>query len=123
MHIDGCSAPVFNLPLKNLARPYARLADAEMPGRRCFDDMCRHPEMVAGTRRFDTAFIQALAGRAIAKIGAEGLECVAFATPEPIGIAVKIADGNNRAAPPVMLAVYNHRKIRVGCIRCEFAFS
>ena len=103
--IDGCSAPVFNLPLQNLAILYARLADRSLPGYRCFRYMVQNPEMVGGSTRFDTTFMQAMAGSAIAKIGAEGLQCVAIEKPEPLGVIVKISDGNNRAAPPVMLAI------------------
>lgn len=137
--IDGCSAPVFNMPLCNLATVYAKLADRKLSGYKCFKYMTAHPEMVGGTGRFDTVFMQATAGAAIAKIGAEGLQCVSVLSPEPLGIVVKISDGNNRAAPAVALAVlrklgllshaaaqhltayfepelYNHRGIVIGKI-------
>lgn len=143
--IDGCSAPVFNLPLQNLATLYARLADKTTSGNQCFQFMSQNPEMVAGTKRFDTTFMNAMNGKAIAKIGAEGLECVAIDTSEPLGLAVKISDGNNRAAPPVVLAllkrlelisdtelqnmqeyvtpeIRNHYGILVGRVFCEHDF-
>lgn len=139
--VDGCSAPVFNLPLRNLAQMYANLTDPSLPGRRCFDLMAANPEMVAGSGRFDTAFMKSMHGKVIAKTGAEGLECLALLEPEPIGIALKIADGNKRAVPPAILSllrrlelipqtaleelqafiepvITNHRGIKVGKIAC-----
>ena len=56
-----------------------------------------HPEMVAGTGRFDTKLMAALGARIFVKSGAEGVFCGAI--PElGLGIAVKCDDGAGRAA-------------------------
>lgn len=113
--IDGCSVPVFNLPLDRVAWMYARLATDSGSAARVFHLMSSYPELVAGTRRFDTAMMLAMPGRIIAKTGAEGLECLALRQPQAIGIAIKIADGNNRAVPPVVLKLLQH----LNCISPE----
>lgn len=140
--IDGCSAPVFYLPLQNIACMYARLAAAESPpAKRIFETMWQHADMVAGTQRFDTAVMRALRGKVVAKIGAEGVECLAIRHPRPMGLVVKIVDGARRAVPPVVLRllmalgvageaelaalrayvvpeILNHRGLLVGRVRC-----
>ena len=61
-------------------------------------DACMaHPEMVAGTGRFDTAIMEALKGRVFTKTGAEGVFTIAL--PElGLGAALKCRDGTTRAA-------------------------
>ena len=48
--------------------------------------------------------MRAFAGRIVCKGGAEGLEAIGFSDP-PLGIAVKVLDGGERAGPPIVLAV------------------
>jgi L-asparaginase II len=56
-----------------------------------------HPEMVAGTGRFDTEIIKALGKRVFTKTGAEGVFTIAI--PElGLGAALKCRDGTTRAA-------------------------
>ncbi len=108
---DGCGVPVFALPVRALARAYARLADpaALSPGRagavrRINAAMASHPAMVAGHRRFDSEVIAAAAGAIIVKGGAEGV--YAAAVPRlGLGIAVKIDDGAKRGAKSAMAAL------------------
>lgn len=110
--VDGCSAPEFVLPLKNLAHMYAQLAvGADRFTRRIYEVMCRHPEMVAGEGRFDTALMQALRGKVVAKIGAEGVRCLAIRHPQPMGLVLKVADGAKRAVPPVVLQLLRHLRV------------
>ena len=61
-------------------------------------DACiAHPEMVAGSERFDTELMRALKGRAFTKTGAEGVFTIAL--PElGLGAALKCHDGTTRAA-------------------------
>ncbi|MDQ7053045.1 MAG: asparaginase [candidate division KSB1 bacterium] len=68
-----------------------------------FDAMWHHSEFVAGRHRLDTDLMRALKGRLVAKTGAEGLQCFAIREPQPMGVAIKIADGHSRAVPPVAL--------------------
>jgi L-asparaginase II len=105
--VDGCGAPVFGLPLSRMATSFARLARPERLGvwagtaRRAVGAMRAHPFLVAGTGRSDTLLMEAARG-VVAKVGAEGLHCAAILDPG-IGVAVKIADGGDRAAGPALV--------------------
>jgi L-asparaginase II len=115
--VDGCTLPVFRLPLSALATAYAsllaeRARDEDPPlaaaRARIVRAMLRRPDMVAGTGRFTTAFISAGKGRWIGKEGAEGVYAVAL-RPEgkrgrPLGLVYKIEDGSARARDAVTLA-------------------
>jgi L-asparaginase II len=118
--IDGCSAPVFGVPLEAMARSYARLVNpadqsdpvrAGMAGatRRVVAAMTGHPEMVAGTHgRLDTDLMHALPGLIISKVGAEGVQLLGVLPgnryPSGLGIAIKIEDGDiRRARDPVVI--------------------
>jgi L-asparaginase II len=63
--------------------------------------MRTHPFLVAGTGRSDTLLMEAAPG-VVAKVGAEGLHCAAI-SDLGIGVAVKIADGGDRAAGPALV--------------------
>jgi L-asparaginase II len=65
--------------------------------------MLAHPFLVAGTGRSDTLLMEAAPG-IVAKVGAEGLHCASMLAPG-IGVAVKIADGGDRAAGPALVRV------------------
>ncbi|HVL76939.1 MAG TPA: asparaginase [Noviherbaspirillum sp.] len=106
---DGCSAPNYALPLSRLAYTYARLAqgreDAEFGPEMgtLFDAMTTHPELVSGTGRSDQAFMRTAPGDWVAKVGAEAVQVIGIRSAG-IGLAVKIADGNNRALYPAVIA-------------------
>ena len=63
--------------------------------------MTTHPEMVGGNGRDVTHFMRSVP-RLMAKDGADGV--FAAALPDGRAVALKIADGGNRARPPVMVA-------------------
>jgi L-asparaginase II len=113
---DGCGAPVFGLPLRVMALMYARLASPpagwDEPTRRACQRitaaMMNYPEAVGGRgERLDTKIMQAAPGRLVSKIGAEGvytagvLPCDKW--PQGLGLAVKIEDGEDRRARPVVV--------------------
>jgi len=106
MATDGCSAPTFAMPLRNLALLFARLVagtDAaggpDRSARRVVEAMRRHPEMVAGTDRLCTELMRAGHADLIAKIGAEGMYGLAFMQDGAgAGVALKIADGEGQRA-------------------------
>lgn len=106
--VDGCGVVAFALPLQSMARAWSRLARAardndEIPSR-ILNAMRTRPFLVGGTDRFDSVLIEETEGRAIAKIGAEGVHCVAV--PEQgIGFAVKVDDGAQRAQFPAVIRV------------------
>ena len=109
---DGCSIPTYAVPLRHLARAFARVGTGVglAPGhaeaaRRLRAAVAAAPYMVAGGGRFDTRVMERLGARVFCKVGAEGVFCAAL--PEAgLGVAIKIDDGNNaRAAEVVMAAV------------------
>lgn len=110
--IDGCGVPVFYLPIYNMAWAYARLAKPEQGDwgtrennvRRIRDAMLAHPQVVAGSRRFDTVLMNITRGRILAKIGSEALYCLA-SVPDGIGVTFKIDDGGYRAVAPAAMAI------------------
>jgi L-asparaginase II len=106
--IDGCGIPVIGVPLGNLALAMARFADPydqpegrQTAVRRIAQAMAAEPFMVAGSGRFCTEVMQATAGRALVKTGAEGVYCGALPA-EGLGIALKVDDGATRAAENLM---------------------
>ena len=109
--IDGCSAPNFGLPLIHTAQAFKRLALAEgyTPDVskilvRIRQVMTEFPVLFSGEGRFDLALMRTFPGNIICKGGAEAIQGIGFVNP-PIGIAVKIHDGNSRAIGPVCVEV------------------
>lgn len=113
---DGCNLPAHAVSLRRMAMTYARLAAPEFwraRGRPELADavqritraMRAHPFLVSGTGRGDLALMGAAAdrrgGRLFSKMGAEAVWCAGF--PEAgLGLALKVADGANRASPAIM---------------------
>jgi len=122
---DGCGVPVFGMPVRAMALMYARLVappdEFDEATRsacvRLVAAMTEHPEMVGGTvERFDTEVMRAARGRAVSKVGAEGvytagvLPCAEW--PRGLGLAFKIEDGEDRRARPVV-AIESLRQLGV----------
>jgi L-asparaginase II len=105
--IDGCSVPTWAMPLKGLARAFARLASLSglSPERAAASKRLMHactsePQMVEGTGRFGSGVMRRLGAAAFVKGGAEGVYCAAF--PEQgLGMAVKVDDGTKRGSEAV----------------------
>jgi L-asparaginase II len=94
--IDGCGIPTYALPLT------AQAALLTCTPERIANAMRARPDLVGGAGADDTALMLLLAGW-IAKRGAEGLLCAA--SPNGLGYAFKVADGNGRALRPALAAV------------------
>jgi len=107
--IDGCSLPTFWLSVETLAHLFTYIAEPQAAPQvegRCIEAELatlraagmQHPELIAGSGRLDTVLMKALDGRLFAKTGAAGLYAVALprgpGVPEPLGIAIKIEDGD-----------------------------
>ncbi len=105
--VDGCGVPVHGMPLAAMATLYAhlarpeRLGDLEAQATRCIAAMRTEPYLVAGRNRTDTA-VMTHAGNLVVKSGAEGLACAAI-PGQGLGVAVKIADGGERASGPALI--------------------
>lgn len=105
--IDGCSAPVYAMPLDSFAYAVARLcdpvglSDARQDGCRTITKaMMSYPIMVAGPKGMDTVLMQTLPGKVVVKGGAEGYQMIGvmpdvlYPGSKGIGIAFKFSDGD-----------------------------
>ena len=101
--VDGCGAPAHVISLVGLARAFRAIATGEAgeAALRIHRAMTSFPHMVGGPRRDVTLIMQGVPGL-MAKDGAEGV--FAAALPDGRAIALKVADGANRARPPLMYA-------------------
>ena len=113
--VDGCSAPNYAMPLSALATGFARyawansqptdsLTDSQRAAAKIVRAMMAHPEMVAGTGRFDLQLATAAGQTLFSKSGAEAVVCVGIVT-KGWGVALKIGDGAGRAIPPLMASI------------------
>ncbi|MFI5673498.1 asparaginase [Streptomyces cellulosae] len=101
--VDGCGAPLFSVSLHGLARATTRITTAApgTPEARVADAMREHAEMASGSGRDVAALMRAVPGL-LAKDGFEGVQAAAL--PDGRAVAVKIADGADRARVPVAAA-------------------
>jgi L-asparaginase II len=143
--VDGCGAPVFYVPLQNIALGYARLAGArpDSPGGILMAAILAHPRHIAGDGRLETTAMEALPGRLFAKSGSEGGYGLSL-MEGGLGVAFKIEDGAVRALNPTVVAIleqlggltpeataalapfrqppiFNHRKEEVGRVKPAFS--
>lgn len=105
--VDGCGAPVMSVTLKGLARAFTTLAkapsdkSANARAATVATSMLDYPWAVEGHGRPNTVVMEDLG--VLAKLGAEGV--LAMATPAGASVAVKMLDGNGRAATLVALTL------------------
>jgi L-asparaginase II len=113
--VDGCGVVTFGLSLERMAVAFGRLVRNELQGaERVVSAMTAHPALVEGPGVGGTELMQALPG-AVAKGGAEGVLCAGLA--DGSALAVKVEDGNSRAALPAAAALLGLEDLRLGTIR------
>jgi L-asparaginase II len=112
---DGCRIPTFAASVRAFAVAYATLAAPQQapaeagrelaaPLDRLREAMTAHPVLVGGAETLDSDIMARSEGRIVAKLGAEGLLCLAV--PErSLGIAIAAEDGSSRALGPAAVAV------------------
>lgn len=102
--VDGCGAPAHAVSLRALARLGASVVSAPVgtPERALADAYRAYPAWMSGTGRDDELWMTAVPGL-LAKGGAEGVQLLGL--PDGRGVAVKVDDGNARAAGPAAVAV------------------
>ncbi len=94
---DDCGAPVYLMPISQMATLYAHLASGDsLDLERIVRAMTHHPELIAGTKLFDTQLMQLTEGEIVSKSGAEGVQCIGK-VGEGMGLAIKSYDGSKRA--------------------------
>lgn len=102
--VDGCGAPLFAFSLTGLARAFQAIITAESgtAERRLADAFRAYPEMTSGTNRPEARLMRGIEGL-LNKGGAEAVDAVALS--DGTALAVKIADGGQRARVPVTVAL------------------
>lgn len=104
--LDGCSAPIYSIPVYNQALAFKNLVatDSYTPERKLacktiVEAISTYPFMVAGSKRYCSDMMKICGSRIIGKTGAEGVFCISL-LQEQIGVCIKIDDGK-------MLPQYN----------------
>lgn len=113
--VDGCGAPAHVVELVQLAEAFRAIATgaAGRAGQEVYMAMTSHPQLVGGARRDVTLAMAGLPGL-LAKDGAEGV--FAAALPDGTAVAMKIADGGDRARAAVLLATLQHLGVDVAAL-------
>lgn len=114
--IDGCGLPAPTMPLLQLGRATARFANPVTLSEhrkqaiyRLHRAIANEPLYIAGHGTVVSELNEVTQGAVLAKTGAEGI--VVAALPERgLGIALKIADGSERARSVALLAILDHLK-------------
>jgi L-asparaginase II len=106
--VDGCGVPSFVLPIGAMGRAWAGLARSVRDGDgwlgRIGAAMQAWPVEAGGEGAVDTSVVQRATRRVIAKVGAEGLICVAV--PDAMAAAVvKVRTGSEAARAVALAAV------------------
>ena len=104
--VDGCGAPIFAMPLRNMAIGFARLANTDrlppptaQAAQRVVQAMQKHPELIGGLD-----FRPLCGEKVVAKSGASGCYCAGF-RQKGLGLAMKIADGSSEPILPIFFEV------------------
>jgi L-asparaginase II len=119
--IDGCGMPVFAMPIYNMAVGFSNLVSrcrkdsssilinhnskdekTSKAYKMIVDSMRKYPEMVSGEGRLDLGLAIASKNNILVKAGGEALSCSGI-LDKGWGIAVKIADGGQKAIGPVVI--------------------
>lgn len=111
--IDGCAAPNFAVSVAAMAKSFINLiSPSKFPEvtqngcSRIVSAMMKYPELIGGTGRLDTMLMHAAPGQIISKVGADGVWlCGVLPSekwPTGLGIALKIEDGDDNRARPVV---------------------
>jgi L-asparaginase II len=125
--VDGCGVSCFALPIRSMARAYARLIadfgmrNADLKGGgsihnpqsaiRITEAMLRHPELIAGEGRPCTEMMRAHPGRVITKVGADGVYSASL-VQEGLGVTLKIEDGYGPASGLALAAILEELGLR-----------
>lgn len=98
--VDGCGLLTFAFTLHELASLFASLARRKDEDW-IWDAMIRHPYLVGGRARLDTAILESCEGKVLAKEGADGLLGLSVLHPdypEGLGIFIKLDHGTDPQA-------------------------
>ncbi|MFH1277395.1 MAG: asparaginase [Candidatus Eisenbacteria bacterium] len=145
--VDGCGIPTFALPVRAVARGFARVATGDLPeprrsaAARIVSAAVARPDLIAGTDRVDTDVMREGGGRVFSKQGAMGIIGVGL-LDRRLGFALKMEDGYFEDMGPVVrhalgllgalsepdggitaLPMRNWAGREVGRLECDFRFA
>lgn len=110
-HRDGCGIPVIALPLTAMATAFARVAVPDDLAQQRAEAIQRlaaaiaeQPFMIAGSGRLGSDVIALSGRRTLVKSGADGVY-VAALRESGLGVALKIDDGDGKAAEVALLEI------------------
>ena len=123
--IDGCGLPAPTMPLIQLGCAMARFANPvdlvdtrAQAIYRLHEAITNEPLYIAGHGTVVTELNDVTKGAVLAKTGAEGI--ITAALPERgVGIAVKIADGSERARSVALLAILDYLDVLSDEEKCQ----
>ena len=114
MGIDGCGLPAPTMPLVQLGRATARFARPDYLSEqraqaiyRLHQAIANEPLYIAGHGSVVSELNEVTKGAVLAKTGAEGV-IIAALPAQGLGVAVKIADGSDRARSVALLAILDY---------------
>lgn len=108
--VDGCGVPTFALTLERMAHAFARLPSVD-GGPLVVRAMRAHPDLIRGPGAADTELMRSLPGW-VAKGGAESV--LSAASPDGLGVALKIEDGGTRAVRSALAAFLGQLGVDIG---------
>ena len=110
--IDGCSAPQYAFPLKNLSismvnliKHYKETGDYCDAVSLLLNKIAKYPHITGSKIKYDSQLMKITKGKMFSKWGAEGV--LLFAHKEKkIGGVIKVKDGNERALPSIANEIF-----------------
>ena len=115
--VDGCSAPQYAFPLKNLSISMINLLKNFIEEKRysveiriLLNAIAKFPQLTGSNAIYPSQLMLVTKGKIFAKGGAEGV--LMFANKEKkVGGIIKVQDGNERALPSVANKIFKELKI------------
>ena len=110
--VDGCSAPQYSFPMKNLSISMVKLIKNLYEDELYSDEIklllkaiAKHPHLTGSKTKYDSQLMKITKGKFFSKWGAEGV--LLFAQKEKrVGGIIKVKDGNARALPSVANEIF-----------------
>ena len=115
--VDGCSAPQYAFPLKNLSiaminliKNYKKIGNYSDEIKVLLNAIAMNPQLTGSKSIYPSQLMSATNGKIFSKGGAEGI--LLFAHKEKgIGGIIKVNDGNERALPSIANQIFKELKI------------
>ena len=115
--VDGCSAPQYAFPLKNICISLINLLKQNTESgkysieiRYILDSIAKYPELTGSKNIYTSQLMSATNGKIFAKGGAEGVLLFIHKEKKIAGV-IKVKDGNERALPSISNKIFEKLNI------------